>query len=88
MKRERDRERERERELSNYRGAVELHAGPPLAHQGEYPCMNTSAAAAAVINQAAQQAAQAQHAAAIHHHQVAIKSSRSIQMAQMLKDFL
>jgi hypothetical protein len=65
--RERDRERERERE-SMFRGAVELH-GPPLAHQGEYPCVNTSAAAAAVINQAAQQAAQAQHAAALHHHQ-------------------
>ena len=76
--RERDRERERERELSNFRGAVELHAaGPPLAHQGDYPCVNTSAAAAAVINQAAQQAAQAQHAAAIHHHQVAAVNHHS-----------
>ena len=76
--RDRERERERERELSNFRGAVELHAaGPPLAHQGDYPCVNTSAAAAAVINQAAQQAAQAQHAAAIHHHQVAAVNHHS-----------
>merc|ERR1712077_32631 len=71
------REREREWELSNFRGAVELHQGPPLAHQGDYPYVNTSSAAAAVINQAAQQAAQAQHAAAIHHHQVAAVNHHS-----------
>ena len=75
--RERDRERERERELNNFRGAVELHTGPPLAHQGEYPCVNTSAAAAAVINHAAQQAAQAHHAAAIHHQQVVAANHHS-----------